>query len=236
MCGEGASAIRVWLWDSKHVTGGCDPDITRTLSACSGLALCVRRGMSTEAPGLGWPGVARRRRLPGFQGRGGCPAITAISPTCSFLHTTTMAKGEDLSPMLPAKKKRPDADALSLDVGQKPIQLQRRRVWRACESCRYVRHRLPSTLSPNTLPAPVAKRSSAMDASQPAPSAPRPALNAPGSRPRIELHSVASRPFPAHPCPSALLTILVPVMYKSSRLACFIWSLCSPRSPLSLNS
>ncbi|KAF9221902.1 hypothetical protein BS17DRAFT_796729 [Gyrodon lividus] len=35
-----------------------------------------------------------------------------------------------------SKKKRIEDDALSLDAGTKPVQLQRRRVWRACESCR----------------------------------------------------------------------------------------------------
>lgn len=40
----------------------------------------------------------------------------------------------------PPKKKRVDDQAsLPPDLGTKPIQLQRRRVWRACESCRYVR-------------------------------------------------------------------------------------------------
>ncbi|KDQ64825.1 hypothetical protein JAAARDRAFT_52756 [Jaapia argillacea MUCL 33604] len=34
------------------------------------------------------------------------------------------------------KKKRVEDQPLPPDVGQKPIQLQRRRVWRACESCR----------------------------------------------------------------------------------------------------
>ncbi|KAH9007096.1 fungal-specific transcription factor domain-containing protein [Lactarius hatsudake] len=34
------------------------------------------------------------------------------------------------------KKKRVDDQPLSSDAGQRPIQLQRRRVWRACESCR----------------------------------------------------------------------------------------------------
>ena len=51
----------------------------------------------------------------------------------------TMAKGDSLPTMLPAsKKKRSSDDPLPPDAGQKPIQLQRRRVWRACESCRYV--------------------------------------------------------------------------------------------------
>ncbi|KAL4075802.1 fungal-specific transcription factor domain-containing protein [Scleroderma citrinum] len=35
-----------------------------------------------------------------------------------------------------SKKKRIDEEALPVDAGTKPIQLQRRRVWRACESCR----------------------------------------------------------------------------------------------------
>ncbi|KAF8450778.1 fungal-specific transcription factor domain-containing protein [Boletus edulis BED1] len=35
-----------------------------------------------------------------------------------------------------SKKKRTDDDAVPPDSGSKPIQLQRRRVWRACESCR----------------------------------------------------------------------------------------------------
>ncbi|KIK08566.1 hypothetical protein K443DRAFT_672578 [Laccaria amethystina LaAM-08-1] len=48
-----------------------------------------------------------------------------------------MAKGEDSSSALhSSKKKRIDDDPMAPDVGQKPIQLQRRRVWRACESCR----------------------------------------------------------------------------------------------------
>ncbi|TDL29327.1 hypothetical protein BD410DRAFT_758089 [Rickenella mellea] len=36
----------------------------------------------------------------------------------------------------PSKKKRVEDQALPPDAGQKPVQLQRRRVWRACESCR----------------------------------------------------------------------------------------------------
>ncbi|KAG2118968.1 fungal-specific transcription factor domain-containing protein [Suillus discolor] len=35
-----------------------------------------------------------------------------------------------------SKKKRIEDDPLPTDAGAKPIQLQRRRVWRACESCR----------------------------------------------------------------------------------------------------
>lgn len=38
----------------------------------------------------------------------------------------------------PAKKKRATEQQLPADAGQKPVQLQRRRVWRACENCRYV--------------------------------------------------------------------------------------------------
>jgi hypothetical protein len=35
-----------------------------------------------------------------------------------------------------SKKKRIEDEALPEDVGKQPLQLQRRRVWRACESCR----------------------------------------------------------------------------------------------------
>ncbi|KAG6820448.1 hypothetical protein H0H93_000444 [Arthromyces matolae] len=50
-----------------------------------------------------------------------------------------MAKGDDSTSIAPqGKKKRNDDEPVSPDAGQKPVQLQRRRVWRACESCRYV--------------------------------------------------------------------------------------------------
>lgn len=45
----------------------------------------------------------------------------------------------------PSKKKRTEDDSLPADVGNKPVQLQRRRVWRACESCRFVPHRFGFT-------------------------------------------------------------------------------------------
>ena len=38
----------------------------------------------------------------------------------------------------PKKKRVDDQGPLPPDLGSKPIQLQRRRVWRACESCRCV--------------------------------------------------------------------------------------------------
>ncbi|KAJ2933626.1 hypothetical protein H1R20_g3439, partial [Candolleomyces eurysporus] len=48
-----------------------------------------------------------------------------------------MVKGEDPAPSTSQpKKKRNDEDPMSPDAGTRPIQLQRRRVWRACESCR----------------------------------------------------------------------------------------------------
>src|SRR5712672_3462589 len=36
------------------------------------------------------------------------------------------------------KKKHVEDQSLPSDAGKRPIQLQRRRVWRACESCRSV--------------------------------------------------------------------------------------------------
>ncbi|KAJ3503856.1 hypothetical protein NLJ89_g8242 [Agrocybe chaxingu] len=50
-----------------------------------------------------------------------------------------MAKGEDSSST--SKKKRDDDEPMLEDVVSKPLQLQRRRVWRACESCRHVHSR-----------------------------------------------------------------------------------------------
>ncbi|KAF9008701.1 fungal-specific transcription factor domain-containing protein [Cyathus striatus] len=48
-----------------------------------------------------------------------------------------MSKSDEPLPMIPQpKKKRVDEEPLPPDAGQRPIQLQRRRVWRACESCR----------------------------------------------------------------------------------------------------
>ncbi|KAF8974598.1 fungal-specific transcription factor domain-containing protein [Flammula alnicola] len=48
-----------------------------------------------------------------------------------------MAKGEESSSMAQqAKKKRSEDEPMLEDVSTKPLQLQRRRVWRACESCR----------------------------------------------------------------------------------------------------
>ncbi|PPQ77711.1 hypothetical protein CVT25_011146 [Psilocybe cyanescens] len=47
-----------------------------------------------------------------------------------------MAKGEESSSIAASKKKRPEDDPMAEDTTGKPLQLQRRRVWRACESCR----------------------------------------------------------------------------------------------------
>jgi hypothetical protein len=58
-----------------------------------------------------------------------------------------MAKGEDSSSVAQqTKKKQSEEDETMLDdVAAKPLQLQRRRVWRACESCRYVIHTFPQS-------------------------------------------------------------------------------------------
>lgn len=48
-----------------------------------------------------------------------------------------MVKAEDTSPNS-GKKKRFEEEPPFDDIVSKPLQLQRRRVWRACESCRYV--------------------------------------------------------------------------------------------------
>lgn len=61
-----------------------------------------------------------------------------------------MAKGEDPSAIIQSKKKLIEDEQMRDDATSKPLQLQRRRVWRACESCRYVlivlHHHYPSAL------------------------------------------------------------------------------------------
>lgn len=51
---------------------------------------------------------------------------------------SSMAKDEESLSTTTGKKKRPEDESMIEDVVSKPLQLQRRRVWRACESCRYV--------------------------------------------------------------------------------------------------
>ncbi|CAE6524003.1 unnamed protein product [Rhizoctonia solani] len=55
------------------------------------------------------------------------PAPTPQQPPLLY-HYTQMA--------IPSKKQRIDDSTLPPDIGLKPVQLQRRRVWRACEGCR----------------------------------------------------------------------------------------------------
>ena len=51
-----------------------------------------------------------------------------------------MAKGEDPSTAIQSKKNRMEDEQMQDDATSKPLQLQRRRVWRACESCRFAVH------------------------------------------------------------------------------------------------
>lgn len=48
-----------------------------------------------------------------------------------------MVKAEDSSPGSAGKNKRIEEEPIFDEVVSKPLQLQRRRVWRACECCRY---------------------------------------------------------------------------------------------------
>ncbi|KAF5393813.1 hypothetical protein D9757_000221 [Collybiopsis confluens] len=63
----------------------------------------------------------------------------SMTAPCLLTTTTHMTKGDEpLQMAQQSKKKRSEDDAAQIppDSGSKPIQLQRRRVWRACESCR----------------------------------------------------------------------------------------------------
>ncbi|KAI0092813.1 fungal-specific transcription factor domain-containing protein [Irpex rosettiformis] len=50
--------------------------------------------------------------------------------------TASMAESNDRQPNNYQPKKKKTEEPLPPDIGLKPVQLQRRRVWRACESCR----------------------------------------------------------------------------------------------------
>ncbi len=98
-----------------------------------------------------------------------------------------MTKGDPNTPMAhQSKKKRTDEEPPTQDPGQKPIQLQRRRVWRACESCRHVD--LTAVVFNEKLilfSFTDARRSNVMAANLPAPSAVHQARSALGCRPKI---------------------------------------------------
>jgi hypothetical protein len=67
-----------------------------------------------------------------------------LLPAPSHASPKRMIQQDDFFTMThQSKKKRVDDDSLAPDAGAKPVQLQRRRVWRACESCRQV-DRVPS--------------------------------------------------------------------------------------------
>src|ERR1700722_8287515 len=88
-----------------------------------------------------------------------------------------------------SKKKRMDEDNVPLppDAGQRQIQLQRRRVWRACESCRSVRPTTTSNLFIITnFISSGAKRSNVMVVNPLVLNARHRHPNVPGSKPKIE--------------------------------------------------
>jgi hypothetical protein len=68
----------------------------------------------------------------------------SIAATQDFLpslmtETTPMStENNDHQANSQQKKKKADDPSIPPDLGMKPVQLQRRRVWRACESCRWV--------------------------------------------------------------------------------------------------
>jgi hypothetical protein len=105
------------------------------------------------------PSTAFRRYLAAARPQGQLLAVHHASPE-------RMVQHDDFYSMThQSKKKRIDDDPLPTDAGAKPIQLQRRRVWRACESCRQVDRALHSHLcSQQELIAPIAdvRKSSVM--------------------------------------------------------------------------
>jgi hypothetical protein len=77
-----------------------------------------------------------------------CTVCTGASPgvsqfvvwSLSLSFYTEMGHGDSITDSMThqTKKKRIEDQSLPSDAGQRPIQLQRRRVWRACESCRCI--------------------------------------------------------------------------------------------------
>jgi len=122
------------------------------------------------------------------------------SQFCFILHhlsTTTMAKGDDSTPpSSQSKKKRTEDEPMLEDASSKPLQLQRRRVWRACESCRYV-HPHPHRGRNNSAFSHYftyigARRLNAMDVNLRVRNAPCQGLNALGCRRKIVQRSADS--------------------------------------------
>ncbi|KAG1892702.1 fungal-specific transcription factor domain-containing protein [Suillus subluteus] len=76
------------------------------------------------------PSTTFRRYLAAARPQGQLLAVHHASPERMVQHNDFYSMTHQ------SKKKRIDDDPLPTDAGAKPIQLQRRRVWRACESCR----------------------------------------------------------------------------------------------------
>ena len=85
----------------------------------------------------------RHWKRPGQERRGKCfggkPSCLRSTTSPRRLFNPLLLEVIPTSPMSSQqKKKRTEDPPLPPDAGQRPIQLQRRRVWRACESCRCV--------------------------------------------------------------------------------------------------
>lgn len=127
-----------------------------------------------------------------------------------------------------SKKKRTEEDSSTTETSQKPIQLQRRRVWRACESCRCVRS---DRVFRKAVAHPLfagGRRSSAMAVSLPVRSALRRARHVHGSKRKIELPSVDSE-LGSIP-PSSLEAESLLATSKSSKPVFSTWNLSSSKS------
>jgi hypothetical protein len=129
------------------------------------------------------PSTTFRRYLAAVRPQGQLLAVHHASPE-------RMVQHDDFYSMThQSKKKRIEDDPLPTDAGAKPIQLQRRRVWRACESCRQVDRALHLAFVPQQkLIAPIAdvRKSSATAVSPLALSASRLDRNALGFKQRTE--------------------------------------------------
>ena len=122
------------------------------------------------------------------------PSSAAAGPSAAPESSSSVTTSETTTAtMTSSKKQRLDSDQHIVDP-TKPLQLQRRRVWRACESCRCVIsiYILLSIVVIGLTLDVGGRKSSAMEKNQLAPSVQRVVTNVLGYKPKTVLHSLDS--------------------------------------------
>ena len=150
--------------------------------------------------------------------------------------TPTMTKSEDPSATVQSKKKLIEDEQMRDDATSKPLQLQRRRVWRACESCRYVLIVLHHHYQPSLSYFFIRRKKIKCDGCEPTCSQ----CSISSSQCtwlQTKDRAALSRQYDPGlflSCTGSDYSNLV--MYRNSKLDFYTWNLCSLRSPQLLNS